>query len=279
MTLYVNLRAGPYGAVCSPYVLEGDGLVVPPTLTAVDWSAVPCRVRGKRVLLATHGFNVSYESGVCSLAQLEQALSMQPDELLLGVLWPGDWAIPAINYPVEDGIASHAGRLLGGFCNQWLKSAQSISVLSHSLGARVVLETIKASTRPIQRACITAGAINFACLREEFAAAATNCDQILTLSSRQDLVLEFAYPPGDLAADILDPDHPPFEPALGRGGPAAPWGPAVLPYEIPDADGYDHGDYFPPGTIAAAPPPLPSKWVQAARFMAAAFRGATPPWP
>jgi hypothetical protein len=278
MTLYVNLRAGAYGAVCSPYVLEGDGLASPPILASVDWSAVPYRVRGKRVLLATHGFNVSYQSGVCSLAQLEQALSMRPDEVFLGALWPGDWAIPAINYPVEDGIASHAGRLLGGFCNQWLRSAQSVSVLSHSMGARVVLETIKASTRPMRVACITAGAVNAACLREEFAASAANCDQIVILSSRKDLVLEFAYPPGDLVADILDPDHPPFEPALGRGGPTAPWGSSVRPYEIPDADGYDHGDYFPPG--AGAPPGSPpAKWTEAARFMAAAFRGGSPPWP
>ena len=278
MTLYVNLRAGPYGGVCTPYVLEGDGLVAPAALTALGWGAVPYRVRGKRVLLAAHGFNVSYQAGVCSLGQLEQQLAMEPDELFLGVLWPGDWAIPAINYPVEDGISSHAGRLLGGFCNQWLKSAQSISLLSHSLGARVVLEAIKASSRPIRQACITAGAVNAACLREEFAGAAANCDQILTLSSREDLVLEFAYPPGDLAADILDPDHPPFEPALGRGGPSYPWGSGVRPYEIADADGYDHGDYFPPGQVQP-PQAQPPKWTRAARFMAAAFRGDSPPWP
>jgi hypothetical protein len=278
VTLYVNLRAGSYGAVCTPYVLEGDGLIEPAALTALGWGAVPYRVRGKRVLLAAHGFNVSYQAGVCSLGQLEQGLSLRPDELFLGVLWPGDWAIPAVNYPLEDGIASHAGRLLGGFCNQWLKSAQSISVLSHSLGARVILEAAKVSTRTIRGACITAGAVNSACLREEFAAAATNCDQILTLSSRKDVVLEFAYPPGDFAADILDPDHPPFEPALGRGGPAQPWASSVRPYEIPDGDDYDHGDYFPPGTLAppGSPPP---KWALAARFMAAAFRGVSPPWP
>ena len=277
MTLFVNLRAGPYGAVCDPYVLEGDGTAVPPTVNSVFWDALPLRVKGRNVLLAAHGFNVSYESGLGSLTRLETALAMQSNEVFLGILWPGDWVIPAINYPFEDGVASHAGALLGSFCNRWLAGANSISFLSHSLGARVVLEAIKGSSRRVRRACITAGAVNSACLTEEYAAAAANCDEIRTLSSKMDTVLEFAYPPGDFLADLLDPDHPPFEPALGRGGPANPYGAWVRPSEIPDAPPYNHSDYFPPGSPPA--PGDPTEWMNAAQFMASAFRGQTPVWP
>jgi Alpha/beta hydrolase of unknown function (DUF900) len=280
MTYFVDLRAGPYGSVCDPYVLEGDGTATPPAMTSVFWNALPILAKGKDVLLAAHGFNVSYENGLCSLGHLEAALNMQPNELFLGVLWPGDWVIPAVNYPFEDNIASHGGALLGSFCNRCLASARSISFLSHSLGARVVLEAIKASTRQIRRACIIAGAVNAGCLTEEYKGAAKNCGEIRTLSSMMDLVLEFAYPPGDLMANILDPDHPFFEPALGRGGPIAPYESTVLPSEIAKSPPYyDHSDYFPP-SIPTLPRVSPNdKWRRAVAFMASAFRGQTPTWP
>jgi hypothetical protein len=279
VTLFVNLRAGPYGSVCAPYVLEGDGTASPPGMTSVSWNAIPILAKGKNVLLAAHGFNVSYEDGLRSLSHLETALEMRPGELFLGVLWPGDWVIPAVNYPFEDKVASHGGVLLGDFCNRWLASSQSISFLSHSLGARVILEAIKASKRPVRRACITAGAVNSGCLREEYRLAAGNCGQIRTLSSRQDLVLEFAYPPGDLLADALDPDHPPFEAALGRGGPSGAFGATILPSEISDVIPYDHGDYFPPAHSVLPPPAPTDKWRRAVEFMASAFRGLSPSWP
>ncbi len=279
MTLFVNLRAGPYGAVCSPYLLQNTGTADAPNLVSVAWEALPILIKGKEVLLAAHGFNVSYESGVGSLTRLSEALVIEPDELFLGVLWPGDWMIPAVNYPFEDSIASHAGALLGGFCNRWLAGAHSISFLSHSLGARVVLNAIMAMTRRVRSACITAGAVNAGCLIEEYEAAAANCDAIRTLSSRKDLVLEFAYPPGDFLADLLDPDHPLLEPALGRGGPATPYASMVSPYGIADALGYDHSDYFPPGSAVPAGAPPRAKWQSAVSFMAAAFRGRSAPWP
>lgn len=273
----MNLRAGPYGAVCSPYLLDGDALAEPPTMTSVLWNAAPVLLRGRDVILATHGFNVSYVSGLRSLARLEAALALTPGEAYLGVLWPGDWIVPAVNYPFEDGVASSAGRLLAGFINRWLVSARSVSVVSHSLGARVVLAAVAASNRRIKRACIAAGAVNAGCLAEEFAAANANCDSIVTLSSRADKVLEFAYPPGDLLADALDPDHPPGQSAMGRGGPQIPFASWVRAYEIADADGYDHGDYLPPAVTAADD--ADARWRRSVAFMASVLRGRSPAWP
>ena len=277
MTLFVNLRAGPYGAVCSPYLLTGDALAEPPTMTSVVWNAAPVLLRDRDVILATHGFNVSYVSGLRSLARLETAIAPAPGEAFLGVLWPGDWILPAVNYPFEDGVASSAGRLLAGFINRWLASARSVSLVSHSLGARVVLAAIAGSTRRIKRACITAGAVNAGCLTEEFAAASANCDSIVTLSSRSDKVLQFAYPPGDLLADALDPDHPPGESALGRGGPHTPFASWVRAYEIADADGYDHSDYMPPSVPSGDE--ADARWRRSAAFMGGVLRGRSPAWP
>jgi hypothetical protein len=277
VTLFANLRAGPYGAVCSPYLLDGDALADPPAMNAVLWSAAPILMRNRDVILATHGFNVGYVAGLRSLARFEQALAPTQDEAFMGVLWPGDWIIPAINYPFEDGVASKAGRLLADFINRWLASARSVSLISHSLGARVILSAILGSTRRIRCACITAGAINAGCLTEEFAAASANCDRIITLSSRADTVLHFAYPPGDLLADIFQPDHPPGEAAMGRDGPAAPFAAWVRAYEIPEAEGYRHSDYLPSPLIDVAD--AQARWQKSAQFMASAVRGRSPIWP
>jgi hypothetical protein len=72
------------------------------------------------------------------------------------------------------------------------------------------VEAIKASARPVRRACITAGAVNAGCFNAQYQSAARNCGEIRTLSSKQDLVLNLAYPPGDFMADLLDPDHKQF---------------------------------------------------------------------
>lgn len=272
MTWLVDLRGGSYGAVCSPFLIEGD--TVAPAMHIMSSDVLPIVAKGKNVLVATHGFNVSYEDGLQSLGNLAAAFDLRPDEFFLGVLWPGDFVIPAVNYPFEDKIASHCGALLGAYCNRHLKTARSLSFLSHSLGARVILEAIDACTLPVRSACIAAGAVNADCLGAEYAAAVQKCAQIRTLSSRADLVLRFAYPAGDAVADILDPDHQPFEPALGRGGPLPLLQQGVLATEIPTADGYDHGDYLPPATLAPG-----GKWRDAARFMASAFRGGASPWP
>ena len=282
MTLYVNLRGNAYGAVCSPYILEGSPESSPVAMTSVDWTAVPPRVVGKDVILATHGFSVSYLQGVRSLGRLEAHMNIRNSEIYMGVLWPGDWIAPAINYPFEDGVASRSGEFLGQFIARWLRSARSVSLISHSLGARVMLMAIQvAAPRRIKRACLTAGAVNSGCLTEEFTAAAANCDDIVTLSSMADWVLGLAYPPGDALADLLDPDHPPFEAALGRHGPTTFCPSPLGPCQIPDDEGFLHSDYLPPE--ADPPPPFmpdpAGKWMTTAKFMSSVMRGAQPVWP
>ena len=279
MSLFVNLRGGDYGAVCEPYLLQGDPLVEPPLMTSVTSETMPALARGKDVLLATHGFNVPYVAGLRSLSRLELGLAMRPNELFLGVLWPGDWVIPAVNYPFEDKIAMHAGRLLGAWCNRWLSGARSLSFVSHSLGARVVMEACEALKQPAQVLCVTAGAVNAGCLNEEYASAARNTGAVVTLASAKDHVLSLAFPIGDLIADILDDDHRPFERALGRKGPTKPYGPTISPWEIPDDAAFDHGDYLPPSALAQPAPDPAAKWTSAVGFMGRAFRRQAQTWP
>ena len=258
---------------------RGRPVFDPPSMSSTPYESIPAFVKGKNVLLATHGFNVGYVDGLRSLGRLESLLAPTPSEFVFGVLWPGDWIIPAINYPLEESIATHAGQLLGQFCNDWLAGAQSISFSSHSLGARVVLEAVATLNRKARNICIMAGAIGADCLTAEYQPAAANCDRVVTLSSMEDMVLALAYPPGDLIADILDDDHKPFERALGREGPDQPLGLPSAAEQIPDASDYGHGDYLPPSDVTAQVPDPTAKWTPVVDFVARDFRNATLSWP
>jgi hypothetical protein len=276
---FVNLRAGPFGAVCDPYVLQGDIAADPPGMVSTPYEAIPAIVKARNVLLATHGFNVDYVNGLRSLGRLESLVAPTASEVVLGVLWPGDWVIPAVNYPFEEKVAKDVGKRLAAFCNRWLAGAASLSFASHSLGARVVLEAVAGLNRNARQVCITAGAIGADCLAAEYEAAAARADSIVTLSSMEDKVLSLAYPVGDFIADLLDQDHKLFERALGREGPERPFGPQVTAAQIPDQPPYDHGDYFPPANLALPSPDPASKWSKATDFVIRAFRGAQQSWP
>jgi hypothetical protein len=286
--LFANLRGSSYGAVVDPYLIEGDPFAAnPPVMEALQWPAVGPRVTGKDIVLATYGFNVSYTSGLRSLARLEAHLHLPANGLFLGVLWPGDWIIPAINYPFSINVARHAGRKLGArhagrklgaFCNRWLATANSLCFVSHSLGARVILEAVAVlDGRGPRVLCITAGAVNDDCLVAEYRSAAADADLVQTLSSHGDHVLRLAYPVGDAMGEILHDDHIPFRRALGIAGPSAP-----IPANVERAETLgpvlDHGDYLPPDSLPRMPDPA-GPWQDAAAFMSRALRGERPRWP
>jgi len=282
MTLFLNFRSQAVGgAVIQPYVLEGNGAVpTPPALRAIGDSEFAARAAGKNVLFAVHGFNVSYEDGARSLGQLEAQLDLTATDIYLGVLWPGDYWLPVVNYPFEGGVAMDCGRRLADFCGRLLARAQSISLISHSLGARVVLEAVKNLGRRARVVCLTAAAINQDCLQTEYAAAAANADSISILASHEDWVLKIAFQAGDPIADALHDDHAFFEKALGYDGPPLPAPPPIQsPWQIPDVADYGHGDYLPPGDAVQVPPAPGARWLNSAGFMARAFRNQRQTWP
>jgi len=280
MTVYLNFRAGAVGGgVIDPYVLRGDGTVKPVALATVDWPLVGALVTGRNVVFGVHGFNVNYAAGADTLGQLDKYFAFGNTEVFVGVLWPGDSWIPVVDYPFEGNAAMKCGQLLAAFCARWFAQAQSLSFVSHSLGARLVLEAVERLERRVRVVCLTAGAVNRDCLVAEYADAAANANAISLLASHRDFVLKLAYPIGDPIADLLHDDHTPFQPALGYGGPTPPTPPVVhLPWQIPDGNDYGHLDYMPPSG-AAQNPPTPPKWMQVADFMKRAVQGASQTWP
>jgi alpha/beta hydrolase family protein DUF900 len=264
MTLFLNLRATVKGGLVADQVTPQEvASSVPNPLAAT--SLVPDQiartVAGRDVLLATHGFNVDWQSGVRGLSGWEPLLTLPSGGMMVGVLWPGDsrWA-PIIDYPFEGGVAKKSGQLLAAFLNQWFAGAATISFASHSLGARVVLETIRGLSRQPRRLILMAGAIDDDCLTDEYKDAAAQFDSqtISVLASRKDEVLALAFPPGNLVEGILTPGHPFWHSAIGHAGPQAPCPTQVRAgWQIPDVWKFGHHNYLPPSpppTVPLVPP-------------------------
>jgi hypothetical protein len=280
MSLFLDLRALPTGGFA---VADWRDIKVLETLPGqlLSWpqDTFAKRVRGHDLVVVTHGFNVSGDAGMRSLGAWEQLCQMATGALYVGVLWPGDSRfIPVVDYPIEGSVAVASGKLLADFLNQYAGGAGTISFASHSLGARVLLETVRWLKQPhVHRALIMAGAIEDDALTNEYQDAVAKIDRIMTLSSESDWVLHYAFPTGNLVRDVLDEDHPYLSKALGRDGPRTMAGLSgrCVAWQIPNGWDYVHGDYLPHDTGGSMFPFPPAMGVPAADL---APPNQPPPW-
>ena len=250
MTLFLSFRSDRRAGTVlpDPLILEVDGGVKDPVIRAV-LPRFP-DLAGREAVFATHGFNLDLTQGTHALARLETELRLPPPFLLVGVLWPGDWWVPVINYPSEADDAVQCGWYLARFIRDQVGPG-SLSFVSHSLGARVVLEAVK-RLKPIRRArevCVLAAAADDDCLTtDQYEDARTNARRTSVLASRGDWVLELAYPAGDFVSDALYDDDSPWRKALGYHGPRPFPDQYALHAQIPGRE-YGHWDYFPPDDL------------------------------
>jgi pimeloyl-ACP methyl ester carboxylesterase len=255
MTQFIDVRIQPVGGELATMVSVNQGTNIN-DYTGLLLTDLVKSICGQNVLIATHGFNVNRADGIACLSNWESLLQLPPSSAFVGLLWPGDsvWA-HGLDYPDEPRVANEAGALLAPFIDTVFGPAASISFASHSLGARVVLETIAQMNTPVRRLALMAGAIDYDCLNSEFQAAAGKIGEISLLSSAQDEVLSLAFPLGNLVAGIIAEGHPWFKAAIGHSGAAKPW-PANLrtPYMIPSDWKYQHGNYL---QIDNPTPPVP----------------------
>jgi esterase/lipase superfamily enzyme len=244
VTLFLNFRAGPVGMAEDPYVLEGTTAADTRT---IGWTLPSDRIGTGGVVFGVHGFNVSYGAGVASLAALERTLALGRQHLFVGVLWPGDWWVPAINYPAEAGDAVLCGRRLARFVIRSLPEGVPVSFVAHSLGCRLALEAARQlGRRRVREVCLLAAAVDSDCLATSpYDEARENTGRTSVLSSKQDWVLWLAYPAGDLLADIGFGDRDsPLRRALGYTGPRPNTPEKVDPAPIPDREKVGHTDYL-----------------------------------
>ncbi len=253
MTLFLDLRLAPVGGGLAASVAINRGAGIS-NYQSLPLAQMAREIQRRHVLIATHGFNVNRADGIAQLSNWEGLLQLPQPSVFIGLLWPGDsvWA-HGLDYPDEPRIADEAGRLIAPFLDANFADAASISFASHSLGARVVLETISRMTRPVRQATLMAAAIDDNCLNAEFQAAASRIGEISILASTQDEVLGAAFPLGNFVAGIVAAGHPWWRAALGRSGPSKPRpGHFEAPFEIPGNWNFGHGDY-----LQIDPPPPP----------------------
>ena len=111
------------------------------------------------------------------------------------------------SYPGERRHALACGDLLAPFVVNNFAGANSLSFVSHSLGARLLLQTVTtlnklAPALRIRQIGLMAGAINHDCLTAEYASAAGSIGKIDILASVKDEVLAAAFPIGNVFEGI-----------------------------------------------------------------------------
>jgi Alpha/beta hydrolase of unknown function (DUF900) len=258
MTAFLDVRASWGGGDVGQQVLVRTGTSAD-DYAPLGLNELKTRIYGKDVLIGTHGFNVNRKDGIECLSHWESLLQLPPSGVFLGLLWPGDSeSLHALSYPAEPRNATVAGNMVAQFVDANFGDASSISFTSHSLGARVLLQTVSQMRLPVRRAILMAGAIGDDCLTNEFASVPGKVEVISVLASQEDEVLRWAFPIGDFAAEIFNHDHPWWESALGRFGPRTRPQNYQAPCQIPKDWNYGHGDYLQDSPRAAAPiaPPL-----------------------
>ena len=251
--LHLDLRAWTVGGPVAAEVgiFDDDG-------SPLSRDAFASRIAGKHLVLVTHGFNVTSSNGTVALKGWKQLASLKEPCVFVGLLWPGDSLfLPVLDYPVEASVAMQSAALLAKFLMTNASAVTAISMVSHSLGARVVLETAnRLAPRPINTLVLMAGAIEDNCLAAEYSDIPKTVQRIRLVASRRDLVLEYAFPLGNPIGELIARGHPYFRQALGREGayPAPTDCADFQHWQIPDAPNdwkYGHGDYMPHKPIPA----------------------------
>jgi Alpha/beta hydrolase of unknown function (DUF900) len=273
MTYFIDLRADSSGgnpvANAGSVVIRSNDEMYP--VRSLD-SELANAIQGRNVLLGTHGFHVNREGGIENLHHWNSWLLTNPDCFFVGVLWPGDskW-VPFIDYPIEGDEAIKSGKLLADYLVAKFSGAASLSFASHSLGARVMLETIRHLPGPpssprLVSLTMMAGAIDDTCLVNEYSDSVGKLTKVSVLASKEDEVLKLAFPAGNPVAGIVTRGEPYWHGAIGRYGPNPPSQPSQLYGSpiLPDEWNFEHSSYInctgqvtgPPGEAGSFPVPL-----------------------
>lgn len=255
------------GAVVPGLVVRGSGLGTEPQL------------RGETNLtFIVHGYNVSRQIGRESLLRAARRLSASHPVTYVGVLWPGDHWSRAISYPFEGRDADDSAAALARYIQDVIAPGSALSFASHSLGARVVLGTVK-RLHPgysVSQVVLMAPAVDDTSVAHpgDYLPAVARARRVAVLASTRDRVLGVAYPAGDLLQSFFFFKTDRAGLALGFHGPRRTKSHAIPAHvyheQIPDARGSDHGHYL-PGDPASA------NQVSAMNFARDVLQGALQP--
>ena len=183
------------------------------------------------------------------------------EDILADMFWPGDAAwglfdvVDFLVYPAAVGTAREAAPRLARHLRS-MPNLLTVHFVGHSLGCRLVLETIADLAQNggphVGKVCLMAAAVPIFKVQEHgpLANAMRYAERVGILHSDKDPVLRYAFPPGQTVASG---DEGFFPSALGLNGPVPDVPGKLDPFPI---DGAHHGDYWgdsqrPPSRIAA----------------------------
>ena len=193
------------------------------TFESVDEMNLAEQMQGKHVLILIHGFrnpltNVasSYQRVLKGL--IDAKLMNDPAteigegyDLVLGFTWPG-FETPLGFFPAVP-FANRSAGFFRSLLELASKNAKTVDVQTHSLGARVALQTLAGGTEGfIDNLLLTAPAVDDESIEpgQEFNGALINCRRCLVYHSDKDNTLKIGYRLGDLdrALGLKGPQHP-----------------------------------------------------------------------
>jgi len=237
---------------------------------------------GAQILFLLHGYNVHLAAAKQMFTRLIPLLPQAGEEcMLVAVTWPGDSKLGFVSFPAEGLDADDTGRHFLNFIRDFVAPGAGLNFASHSLGARVVLETAQNVrywlNRDARQICMAAPAVDRDCLTnpDKYAPTVRRAGRVALLSSKKDQVLKWAYPLGDFGEWLMFGGDEAAK-ALGRKGPyklqeaPAALRDRILATQVPKRCKVGHGDYF-PGT------PTTDKHRRAAGYVEEAIRGDPTP--
>src|ERR1700679_777159 len=129
MTLFLDVRLSAVGGnlAASVAINQGTGIG---DYQSLKLPRLLDDIRGRHVLIATHGFRVNRADGIACLSNWEGLLQLASPAAFIGLLWPGDsvW-LHGLDYPEEPRVADDAGQLIGAFLDANFAGAASISLV------------------------------------------------------------------------------------------------------------------------------------------------------
>jgi esterase/lipase superfamily enzyme len=185
--------------------------------TELDMDNLMAQAMGKHVLVLVHGFrsplkNVADAYDTLLKQLVQSGLMGHPHyELVLGFTWPGFTTRLGFfaAMPSASRSAGYFRQLLVRLC----RSAKTVDVQTHSLGARVALQALSATDEVYaDNLMLTAPAVDNECLepQKEFHEVLDNCRRCLVYHSAKDNVLKVGYTFAGLnrALGLRGPEHP-----------------------------------------------------------------------
>jgi hypothetical protein len=113
------------------------------TLTLDEWNA---RIEGKRVLFVVHGMAKGWSEANKDLCNVYWSLQQYTTDLydvVIGVSWPGDSYLGISPYFRANRQSLKAAKLMGPIANNIEDRAQSLDIMTHSMGSKVMSKMIK----------------------------------------------------------------------------------------------------------------------------------------